>query len=102
MPYTDHFSGNAPWEDPYGSVYSWAEKAAEQQDRLQDPAAARTWITGYNTPHWAPSVDYNEARLKEQIEALKDAGLDGGFIPWNALSDIGKYRQYKGIWKAQE
>lgn len=102
MPYTDHFSGDAPWEDPYGSVYSWAKKAAEQQDRLQDPAAARTWITGYNTPHWAPSVNYNEARLKEQIEALEDAGLDGGFIPWNALSDIGKYRQYKGIWKAQE
>ena len=59
---------------------------------------ARTWITGYNTPHWAPNVDYNEAKLRDQIKALEDAGLDGGFIPWNVLSDIGKYRQYKGIW----
>ena len=98
MPYTDHFSGNAPWEDPYGSVYNWAEKAEEQQERLQDPAVARTWITGYNTPHWAPSVDYNEERMKAQIEALEDCGLDGGFIPWNVLSDLNKYRQYQAIW----
>ena len=98
MPYTDHFDGKAPWEDPYGSVHNWAKRAAKQQKRLQNPAVARTWITGYNTPHWAPSVDYNEKRLKEQIKALEDEGLDGGFIPWNVLSDIGKYRQYKGIW----
>jgi hypothetical protein len=98
MPYTDHFSGDRPWEDPYGSVNRWAKKAAKQQKRLQNPAVARTWITGYNTPHWAPNVDYNEAKLRDQIKALEDAGLDGGFIPWNVLSDIGKYRQYKGIW----
>ena len=98
MPYTDHFDGDAPWADPYGAVYRWAVKAAEQQERLQNPAAARTWITGYNTPHWAPSVDYNEERMEEQIKALEDAGLNGGFIPWNALSDLAKYRQYKGIW----
>ena len=99
MPYTDHFSGDRPWEDPYNSVKRWARRAETQQGRLQDPAVARTWITGYNTPHWAPSVDYNEGKLKAQIKALEKCGLDGGFIPWNALSDIGKYKQYKGIWK---
>ena len=98
MPYTDHFSGTRPWEDPYGSVRRWAKRAAKQQKRLETPAAARTWITGYNTPHWAPNVDYNEERMKEQIKALEDSGLDGGFIPWNVLSDLGKYREYKGIW----
>ena len=98
MPYTDHFAGDRPWEDPYSSVKRWAKRAQKQQERLQDPAVARTWITGYNTPHWAPNVDYNESRLKAQIKALEECGLDGGFIPWNALSDIGKYRQYKGIW----
>ena len=99
MPYTDHFDGAAPWENPYRSVNNWAKRAAKQQKRLQDPAAARTWITGYNTPHWAPTVNYNEEKLKDQIRALEDEGLDGGFIPWNVLSDIGKYNQYKGIWK---
>ncbi len=98
MPYTDHFSGDRPWEDPYSSVKRWAKKAQKQQERLQDPAVARTWITGYNTPHWAPTVNYDEGKLKAQIKALEKCGLDGGFIPWNAMSDIGKYRQYKGIW----
>ena len=98
MPYTDHFSGDAPWEDPYSSVKRWAKKAGEQQERLQDPAVARTWITGYNTPHWAPTVNYGEKQMKDQIKALEDCGLTGGFIPWNALSDIGKYRQYQAIW----
>ena len=98
MPYTDHFSGDRPWEDPYSSVKRWAKRAQKQQERLQDPAVARTWITGYNTPHWAPTVNYDEGKLKAQIKALEKCGLDGGFIPWNAMSDIGKYRQYKGIW----
>ena len=98
MPYTDHFDGDRPWADPYASVSRWAKRAEEQQGRLQSPAAARTWITGYNTPHWAPDTVYDEKMLRKQVEALEDHGLDGGFIPWNALSDIGKYRQYQGIW----
>ena len=98
MPYTDHFTGDQPWAHPYKSVKKWAKKAAKQQKRLQNPAVARTWITGYNTPHWAPRIDYDEAKLKDQIRALEDCGLDGGFIPWNVLSDLGKYKEYKGIW----
>lgn len=99
MPYTDHFSGNKPWEDPYNSVKRWANRAQKQQGRLQHPAVARTWITGYNTPHWAPNIDYDEKKMKAQINALEKCGLDGGFIPWNVLSDLGKYREYQGIWK---
>ena len=80
MPYTDHFSGDKPWEDPYGSVLRWAQRAAKQQKRLQSPAAARTWITGYNTPYWAPTENYNAEKLNDQIRALEKAGLKGGFI----------------------
>ena len=98
MPYTDHFDGDRPWADPYASVSRWAKRAEEMQGRLQSPAVARTWITGYNTPHWAPDTVYDEKMLRKQVKALEDHGLDGGFIPWNALSDIGKYRQYQGIW----
>ena len=100
MPYTDHFSGDKPWENPYKSVRRWAKRAEKQQARLQNPAVARTWITGYDTPHWNPTVDYNEKRLRQQINALEKSGLDGGFIPWNAMSDIGKYKEYQGIWAA--
>lgn len=102
MPYTDHFSGDQPWADPYGSVLRWAKRAAKQQKRLQNPAAARTWITGYNTPYWAPTVTYDAEKMNDQIRALEKAGLKGGFIPWNALSDVNKYNQYKSIWNEKE
>ena len=101
MPYTDHFAGEKPWERPYDSVLNWAKRAAKQQNRLQNPAAARTWITGYNTPYWEPTVTYGYKELMDQIKALEKAGLKGGFIPWNALSDSNKYRNFEKIWNEQ-
>ena len=98
MPYTDHMGGTNDWTNPYRTVNKWAKRAKKGQDYLDDPAAARTWITGYNTPYWAPTEDYGEKALKDQIRALKDAGLEGGFIPWNGVNDLGKYKQYKKIW----
>lgn len=98
MPYTDHMGGQDTWKNPYNTMKTWAKRAKKGQDYLEHPAAARTWITGYNTPHWDPTVNYGEKELKAQIKALKDAGLKGGFIPWNAANDLGKYKQYKGIW----
>ena len=98
MPYTDHTGGLDAWTDPYGTMYSWAKRAKKKQDMLLSPAAARTWITGYNTPYWSPTVNYGEAELKAQIKGLEDAGLDGGFIPWNVTNNIEKYNEYKAIW----
>lgn len=98
MPYTDHMGVENSWEDPYGTMLSWSKKAKKQQDKLKNPAAARTWITGYDTPHWDPVVDYNGKMLSAQVKALNKAGLEGGFIPWNAASDLGKYTEYKSVW----
>lgn len=98
MPYTDHTGGEGAWKNPYNTMKAWAKRAKKQQDYLEHPAAARTWITGYNTPYWAPTENYGEKELKAQIKALKDAGLKGGFIPWNVINDLGKYKQYKKIW----
>ena len=100
MPYTDHTGGEGAWKNPYNTMKAWAKRAKKQQDYLEHPAAARTWITGYNTPDWAPTENYGEKELKAQIKALKDAGLKGGFIPWNVINDLGKYKQYKKIWNA--
>ena len=99
MPYTDHMGADGAWENPYSTMLAWSKKAKKQQDKIENPAAARTWITGYNTPHWNPVVDYDGKKLKDQVKALNKAGLTGGFIPWNAASDLGKYRQYKDVWK---
>lgn len=99
MPYTDHMGGgDSTWKNPYATMKNWGKKAKKRQDYLENPAAARTWITGYNTPYWDPVVNYGKKELKAQIKALKDAGLEGGFIPWNAYNDLGKYKQYKDIW----
>ena len=98
MPYTDHTGGEGAWEDPYGTVKRWAKRAKKMQDYVENPAAARTWITGYDTPYWAPTVDYGPKKLKQQVNALKKAGLTGGFIPWNSGSSLAKYRQYKDVW----
>ncbi len=98
MPYTDHMGGDGAWENPYSTMKSWGKKAKKRQDYLEDPAAARTWITGYDTPYWDPVVNYGEKQLKAQIKGLKDAGLKGGFIPWNVANNLSKYKQYKAIW----
>ena len=101
MPYTDHTGGEGAWKDPYTTMNNWAKRAKKKQQFLDRPAAARTWITGYNTPYWAPTEDYGEKELKAQIKGLEDAGLKGGFIPWNAVNSLEKYKQYKAIWNAE-
>lgn len=98
MPYTDHMGADGTWENPYSTMLTWSKRAKKQQDKIETPAVARTWITGYNTPHWNPVVDYDAKKLNDQVKALNKAGLSGGFIPWNAASDIGKYREYKTVW----
>lgn len=101
MPYTDHMGVSGGWEDPYGIMNSWGTRAQKQQDILETPAVARTWITGYDTPHWDPTFVYGTAELKAQIAGLEDAGLDGGFIPWNAVSSIDKYTEYMDVWNEE-
>ena len=98
MPYTDHFGDADTWSQPKAIMSTWAKKAAKEQTKIPTPGAARTWITGYNTPFWSPSVNYDEQKLRDQVDALYDAGLDGGFIPWNSGSPVPTYEMYKGIW----
>lgn len=98
MPYTDHFGSADTWSQPKAIMKTWAKGAAKEQKIIPTPAAARTWITGYNTPFWAPQVVYDKKKLKQQVDALYEAGLDGGFIPWHSASPANTYRMYKGIW----
>ena len=96
MPYTDHFGRNVDtWSNPYKTVYNWAVGAATRQTEIPTPAVARTWITAYDTPHWNPTVIYNASKISDQVQALYDAGLTGGFITWNSASNLNKYEQIK-------
>lgn len=96
MPYTDHFGRSVDtWTDAYKTVNNWAKGAAARQKEIPTPAVARTWITAYDTPYWNPTVTYGASKIEEQVRALYDAGLDGGFITWNSASSLAKYEQIK-------
>lgn len=96
MPYTDHFGRSVDtWTNAYQTVYNWAKGTAARQKEIPTPAVARTWITAYDTPYWKPTVIYNASKIEDQVRALYDAGLDGGFITWNSASSLAKYEQIK-------
>lgn len=96
MPYTDHFGrSDDTWSNPYQTVSNWARGAASRQKEIPTPAVARTWITAYDTPYWNPTVIYNASKIEDQVKALYDNGLDGGFITWNSASSLSKYEQIK-------
>ena len=96
MPYTDHFGRSVDtWTNAYQTVYNWAKGAATRQKEIPTPAVARTWITAYDTPYWKPTVIYNASKIEDQVRALYDAGLDGGFITWNSASSLAKYEHIK-------
>ena len=94
MPYTDHFGRTTDtWSNPYSTIYYWAKEATTRQKEIPTPAIPRTWITAYDTPYWNPTVIYNSDKIIAQAKALKDAGLNGGFITWNSSSSLTKYNQ---------
>lgn len=96
MPYTDHFGRSIDtWTNAYQTVNNWAKGAAARQTEIPTPAISRTWITAYDTPYWKPTVVYGASKIEDQVRALYDAGLEGGFITWNSGSSLAKYEQIK-------
>lgn len=97
MPYTDHFDRNdsSYWTNPYSTMKNWGATAKARQAETPSPAKARTWITAYNTPYWNPTVVYDGEKLKDQIVACYEQGLDGGYMTWNSGSSLSKYKSQK-------
>ena len=105
MPYTDHFGKNyaghaEPWLYPYDTISFWAKTAKKEQEMTPNPAVARTWITAYNTPvaSRGTALSYNSKEVADQIKALYDNGLNGGYMTWNAYSyknNLNKYKNQK-------
>ena len=102
MPYTDHFDRNPErWTNPYQTMYNWAKGAVQRQNEIPTPAIARTWITAYDTPYWNPTTIYDASKINDQVKALYDAGLTGGFITWNSKSSLAKYEQIKSAFSKE-
>ena len=98
MPYPDHFNAHeygiseVVWTVPYKVLYQWGKTVAEKQSVIPTPAVVRTWIQTYNATR-DPYVIYDANKLSEQIQALYDNGLRGGFMTWNSASSIYKYNE---------
>ena len=104
MPYPDHFNAHeygikeVVWTVPYKLLNSWSKYVVSKQEIIPTPAVVRTWIQTYNT-NKTPSVIYDADKISEQIEALYDNGLTGGYMTWNSGSNLNKYKEVSYAFK---
>ena len=98
MPYPDHFNPHeynieeVVWTVPYKVLDKWSKYVVSKQEIIPTPAVVRTWIQTYNTSK-KPSVVYDDVKISEQIQALYDNGLKGGYMTWNSSSNLEKYKE---------
>lgn len=108
MPYPDHFNAHeygikeVVWTVPYKVLNEWGKQVKSKQEVIPTPAVVRTWIQTYNTVK-QPSVIYDSDKVIEQIQALYDNGLNGGYMTWNSSSNLTKYKEisysFKKVYK---
>ena len=96
MPYPDHFNAHeygiseVVWTVPYKLLNAWSKSVVEKQSVIKTPAVVRTWIQVYNATK-EPYVVYDANKVSDEINALYDNGLRGGYMTWNGVSSIDKY-----------
>lgn len=102
MPYPDHFAPNSfgirdPWNHPYHTLSHWGQRAAARQKQCPTPAVARTWVQAYHVLGYVDKngIDYNAKNITEEVRALFDQGLTGGYTTWLSNSSLKKYRSQK-------
>lgn len=100
MPYPELFNKyeygitEPVWTVPYKLLSYWGKNyVAKQQNLVPTPATVRTWIQAYDITWRTPKTMYDVEKVSEEIQALYDSGLTGGFITWNAGSSISKYEE---------
>lgn len=106
MPYPDHFSDGyygikQPWNNPYQLLKTWGLFAQERQKETPSPAKVRTWIQAYDVmKHVDPNgIKYNAQVVEQEIRALYESSLTGGYITWLSSSSLNKYQQQKQAFK---
>ena len=96
MPYPDHFNiheygiSEAVWTVPYTLLNYWSQSVVEKQSVIATPAIVRTWIQVYNATR-DPYTVYDANKVSQEIQALYDNGLKGGYMTWNGVSYLDKY-----------
>ncbi|MEG1350970.1 MAG: putative glycoside hydrolase [Bacilli bacterium] len=107
MPYPDHFNAHdygiseVVWTVPYKLLLTWGrDYAAIRQTEIPTPATARTWIQTYDTIK-PPYIEYDASKVSDQIKALYEAGLNGGYMTWNSNSNLNKYKSQKSAYNKE-
>jgi hypothetical protein len=107
MPYPDHFNKyefgfKVPvWTVPYQLLSHWGKNyVAKRQAEIKTPAIARTWIQTYDSIK-EPYVTYDASKVEEQINALFESGLTGGYMTWNSGSNLTKYKSQKSAYSKE-
>lgn len=96
MPYPDHFNAHeygiseVVWTVPYKLLNYWSKSVVEKQNVIKTPAIVRTWIQVYNATK-EPYTIYDSYKVSDEIQALYDNGLRGGYMTWNGISSLDKY-----------
>lgn len=104
MPYPDHFGTHeygveeVVWTVPYKLLKLWSEYVTNRQNSIPTPAVVRTWIQAYDATK-SPKIEYDASKIEEQIKALVDSNLTGGYMTWNAGSSLSKYESIKDALK---
>ncbi len=104
MPYPDHFSeheygiSEIVWTVPYKVLNMWGSYVAKKQSIIPTPAVVRTWIQTYNSIK-TPTVVYDSSKISDEIRALYNNGLTGGYMTWNSSSSLEKYREVNAAFK---
>lgn len=100
MPYPDHFDAHqygiteVSWTVPYTLLTKWGEYVVEKQSLIPTPAIVRNWIQAYDTTK-SPQVHYDSDLVSLEIQALYELGMTGGYMTWNAGSNLSKYEEIK-------
>ncbi len=100
MPYPDHFAAYAygipePWLEPGELMYRWGKATYYAQEKTYDRAKCRTWIMAQNSDPY--DVLYDESFIAAQIQGLRNAGVDDGYMTWSASSSISRYWSYASV-----
>ena len=100
MPYPDHFAAysygiSEPWNYPGELMYSWGKATFYAQENTYDKAKCRTWIMAQNSDPY--DVVYGSSEIAAQIDGLRRAGVDDGYLTWNAAGSLYKYEQYASV-----
>ena len=106
MPYPNHFNAHeygfkeVVWTVPYDLLYYWGKTYVMKRRRNSNTSQGENLGGSFDTYKTVnPYVPYNAPEVEAQIRGLFDAGLTGGYMAWNAGSNISKYRSQLNAYK---